>query len=374
MKDRYADLPNEIKQQHFDQLNDYKEQLRKNPELRSLFIEMTLNCNEHCLHCGSNCGELRMENQLSDYEILQTLFRLKDDLIKEKKGLPFINVTGGEPLLRPHLCELMATISRLGYKWGMTSNGVLITPEVAKQLKDAGMYSIGISLDGLRETHEWFRQTTGSYDKALEAVDNLISVGIEKVMITTVVHKKNINELDSIYEVIKAHNCKMWRIINVEPIGRALTNKDLMLTSDDYKYIINYIADHQEDETEFLYSCNHYLGLELERKTRPWYFFCRAGLQVASIQYNGDISACLDIERRPELTFGNIREDNLLDIWKDEFKIYREHKENKSKTCKECEHKENCQGGGYHTWDFDRNEPRICMIKELQLNDTKNRT
>ena len=113
MKDRYADLPNEIKQQHFDQLNDYKEQLRKNPELRSLFIEMTLNCNEHCLHCGSNCGELRMENQLSDYEILQTLIRLKDDLIKEKKGLPFINVTGGEPLLRPHLCELMATISKL---------------------------------------------------------------------------------------------------------------------------------------------------------------------------------------------------------------------------------------------------------------------
>ena len=126
MKDIYAELPNEIKQQHFDKLNAYKEELRKNPELRSLFIEMTLSCNEHCLHCGSNCGELRMENQLSDYEIIQTLIRLKDDLLKEKKGLPFINVTGGEPLLRPHLCELMATISKLGYKWGMTSNGVLI--------------------------------------------------------------------------------------------------------------------------------------------------------------------------------------------------------------------------------------------------------
>ena len=97
-----------------------------------------------------------------------------------------------------------------------------------------------------------------------------------------------------------------------------------------------------------------------------WPLMEQAGLQVASIQYNGDISACLDIERRPELIFGNVREDNLLDIWKNEFKIYREHKENKSKTCKDCEHKENCQGGGYHTWDFERNEPRICMLKELQ--------
>ncbi|MEE1078832.1 MAG: radical SAM protein [Agathobacter sp.] len=366
MKDIYADIPTEIKQQHFNQLNEYKEKLRKEPELRSLFIEMTLSCNEHCLHCGSNCGDIRMENQLSDYEIIQTLIKLKDDLTKEKKKLPFINVTGGEPLLRPHLCELMKTISQLGYKWGMTSNGVLITPEVAKDLKDAGMYSIGISLDGLKDTHEWFRQTTGSYEKALEAVDNLYAAGIEKILLTTVVHKRNLHELDEIYEVVKSHNCKMWRIINVEPIGRALTNKDLMLSSDDYKYIINYIASHQEDETEIIYSCNHYLGLELERKTRPWYFFCRAGLHVASIQYNGDISACLDIERRPELVFGNVRKDHLLEIWENEFKIYREHKENKSKTCKKCEHKDNCQGGGYHTWDFDKNEPLICMMKELQ--------
>ncbi|MGN0342374.1 MAG: radical SAM protein [Roseburia sp.] len=365
MKDIYSDIPVEIKQQHFDQLNEYKEELRKNPELRSLFLEMTLSCNEHCLHCGSNCGDVPMENPVSDYEIIQTLIQLKDDLRKEKKGLPFLNVTGGEPMLRPHLCELMKTISRLGYKWGMTSNGVLITAEVAKALKDAGMYSVGISLDGLKESHEWFRQTPGSYDKALEALDHLLDAGIEKVLVTTVVHKRNIHELDGIYEVLKAHKCKMWRIINVEPIGRALTNPDLMLTSDDYKYIISYIANHQEDDMELLYSCNHYLGLELERKTRPWYFFCRAGLHVASIQYNGDISACLDVERRPELTFGNIRKDNLLDIWKNEFKIYREHKENKSETCSVCEHRENCQGGGYHTWDFDKNEPRICMVREL---------
>lgn len=365
MRDKFADIPIEIKQQHFDQLNAYKEELRRNPELRSLFIEMTLNCNEHCLHCGSNCGDVRMEHPLSDYEIIRALTELKEDLSREKKGLPFLKITGGEPLLRPRLCELMKTISCMGYKWGMTSNGVLITPQVARELKEAGMYSIGISLDGLKDTHEWFRQTAGSYDKALAALDNLLAVGIEKVMVTTVVHRRNLQELDALYEVMKSHGCRMWRIINVEPIGRALTNPDLMLSSQDYKSIIHYIADHQDDEMEILYSCNHYLGLELERKTRPWYYFCRAGLQVASIQYNGDISACLDIERRPELTYGNVREHRLLDAWKREFHIFREHKEEKSQNCRECEHKENCQGGGYHTWDFDKNEPRICMVKEL---------
>lgn len=365
MRDIYADIPVEIKAEHFKQLNEYKEQLRTNPEIRSLFIEMTLACNENCLHCGSKCGDVKMDNMLSDYEIIQTLIQLKDALNKAGERLPFINITGGEPLLRPHLPELMTTISKLGYKWGMTSNGLLIDKEMAEKLRKAGMYSIGISLDGLKESHEWFRQSPGSYEKVLEAVDNLHDAGQENVMLTTVVHKKNINELDAIYKVVKGKGCKTWRVINIEPIGRALTNKDLLLDSKDYKYIIDYIVSHQDDDMDVIFGCNHYVGLNLERKVRPWYYFCRAGLHLASIQYNGDITACLDIERRPELIFGNVRNNNFLDVWKNEFKIFREHKEEKSSICKSCEHKENCQGGGYHTWNYDNNEPMICMIHEL---------
>lgn len=366
MRDRFADLPAATKQKHFNQIKEYREKLNREPELRALFLELTLNCNEHCLHCGSNCGDNVISNALTDMEIIQTLIQLKKDLHSQKKPLPFLDITGGEPLLRPNMVQLMKTLNMLGYKWGMTSNGSLITKEVALALKDAGMYSIGISLDGLKESHEWFRQTKGCYDTAISSVKNLIEADIEKVMITTVVHQKNINELDAIYEVVKETGCKMWRIINIEPIGRALTNKDLMLGAKDYQYIINYIMEHQDDEIEFLYSCNHYLGLERERKTRPWYYFCRAGVQVASIQYNGDISACLDIERRPELIFGNVRKDNLLDIWQTRFEPYRTPKYVKSTKCSDCEHRDNCQGGGYHTWDFDKNEPRICMLEQLE--------
>lgn len=190
MKDKYADLPIELKQAHFDKLNLYKEKLRRDPELKSLFLEMTLQCNEHCRHCGSNCEYTNGEDAVTDQEILQCLIQLKMDLEKRGKKLPFLNITGGEPLLRPGMIELMKTIHMLGYHWGMTSNGTLITPQVAAKLKEAGIYSIGLSLDGTRETHDWFRRTRGGYDKAIAAVRNCIQAEINHVMITTVVHKR----------------------------------------------------------------------------------------------------------------------------------------------------------------------------------------
>lgn len=368
MRDQYADLPISVKEEHFHKLNDYQAALMAQPVLKSLFIEMTLNCNEHCLHCGSNCGDMPAVDALTDYEIIECMIKLKDSLKKAKKPLPFINVTGGEPLLRPHMVELMKTIHALGYKWGMTSNGTLITKEVAFALKDAGMYSVGLSLDGLKDTHNWFRNAPFAYDKAIEAFHYLTEARIDNVMITTVVHKRNIEELDAIYELMKEIDCRQWRVINVEPIGRALTNPDLMLESKDYQYILNFIANHQNDpKMNVIYSCNHYVGLELERKVRPWYFQCRAGVSVASIQYNGDISACLDIERRKELIFGNIRENDLYETWLNRFEIYRKPKTLESTKCKGCEHEDNCKGGGFHTWDFDAHNPRICMMEELGL-------
>ncbi len=244
----------------------------------------------------------------------------------------------------------------------------LITPEIAKALKDAGMYSASVSIDGYKNTHDAFRRTEGAYDKAYAGIDNLKNAGIKEVIVTTVVHKGNIHELDDIKKDVLAHDIKTWRIINVEPIGRARDNKEIMLDSEDLRYMIDYIIKERElDELNVIYSCNHFLGLNLERKTRPWYFFCRAGLMVASIQYNGDIGACLDIERRENLVYGNIRKDRIYDVWKCGFKEFRIHKENYSKKCKNCSQKEYCEGGGYHTWDFDNNEPLLCMPGELKV-------
>lgn len=115
MKDPYADLSEEEKNLHFQQVNQYQNKLRRKPVLKNLFIEMTIRCNAHCLHCGSSCGDIKENNPLSDHEILRVLIRLKDDIKKDGLPLPFISVTGGEPLMRKDLTSLMKTIHALGY-------------------------------------------------------------------------------------------------------------------------------------------------------------------------------------------------------------------------------------------------------------------
>ncbi len=367
MRDKLADLPTSLKIEHLQKVAQYREQLKKEPELRNLFLEMTIRCNQYCRHCGSNCGDVIDRGGLSDLEILRCMIRLQKRLRKEQKKLPFLSITGGEPMLRPGLSELMKTIHELGYHWGMTSNGTLIDREAAYALKDAGMYSIGLSIDGMEETHNKFRKSRDGYRKTMDAFRYLTEAGIPKVMITTVVYPENYDELEDIYQVMKSIGCKIWRVINVEPIGRALADSGLLLSEEQYQGMFRFIVSHQDDpDMQVIYSCNHYLGPELERKVRPWYYMCRAGITVASIQYNGDITACLDIERRPELVFGNIRTDEFYDVWTEKFQVFRRDKTDTCDMCKACDHVSFCDGGGFHTWNFDRNRPQICMMEKLR--------
>lgn len=357
------------KKNQLKQIEEYRKQLMRCPQLKSLFIEMTLNCNEHCRHCGSWCGDVKMKDQLTDDEIKDFLKQLKVDCEKRNMPLPFLNITGGEPLVRKGMVELMKYVhDELGYHWGMTTNGLLIDKKMAKNLKDAGMYSVSISVDGLEETHDWFRQSPGGYKKAIQALINLKEQNFGHIMATTVVHKRCLGELDELYLEMKKLGIDCWRVVNVEPIGRAKNNQEIGLNGIDYKYIIDFIKKHREEdqEMEVSYGCNHYLGLEYEKEIRAWYFLCNAGIYTAGVQYNGDIGACLDIERLPETIQGNVRKDNLMDVWENKFEIFRKDKTTNSPECKNCKKRDFCAGGGFHTWDVETCRPRICMYKEIQ--------
>lgn len=109
------------------------------------------------------------------------------------------------------------------------------------------------------------------------------------------------------------------------------------------------------------YGCSHFLGLEYERQVRDWYFLCNAGFYTASIMVNGDIAACLDIERKPELIQGNILKDNLKEVWENEFKMFRTDLSNLNEKCSKCKECDFCHGGAYHSWDYDKNEPMVCF-------------
>src|SRR5574344_942935 len=117
----------EQKENHMHQLAEYRTKLRENPQLRSLFIELTPFCNEHCRHCGGRCGDIKVDNMLTTDEIKGFLQQFSKQI--QPKDLRLC-VTGGEPLLREDFFDIRQYADSLGYRWGMTSNGTLITKEV----------------------------------------------------------------------------------------------------------------------------------------------------------------------------------------------------------------------------------------------------
>jgi len=358
-------LNNKIKIKHMKMLAKYRKKLRKQPQLHSLFIEMTGLCNEHCRHCGSSCGDFEVNNMLSQEEIKQFLDEICEDFDISKM---LLCITGGEPLLRPDFFEIMDYANSKGFKWGMTSNGLLITPEVAQKLRITGMKTISISVDGLEESHEWFRQVKGSYQKTLDGIKNLLNEGgFQHVQITSVIHKKNIHELPQMYETFRALGVKSWRVINIEPIGRAKQMPELLLSPQEYRQVLTFIEKmrFKDPKFEVVYGCSHFLGTDMEREIRKWYFLCNAGVYTASVMYNGDVGACLDIERRPETIQGNIRQRRFSDIWKNEFKIFRTDYR-KCGECRKCKDYKFCAGESFHTWNFDEMKPDICMKKILE--------
>ncbi|MBR5091831.1 MAG: SPASM domain-containing protein, partial [Ruminiclostridium sp.] len=115
------------------------------------------------------------------------------------------------------------------------------------------------------------------------------------------------------------------------------------------------------------YGCSHFLGTELEAELRDWYFICNAGIYTASIMANGDIAACLDIERRPELIQGNIRRNTFKEVWLREFRQYRDPSFRSCEMCDKCEDRAFCNGDSFHTWNFDEHRPELCMKEILKF-------
>lgn len=348
---------NEIKQHNLNILADYHDRLCKNPQLRHLFLELTLKCNERCFHCGSGCAADQPDGLLlRDYvSVLEN--------VKEHFGPGVhIAVTGGEPLLYPDFLPLIRKIHEMGFHWGMTSNATLITKEIAHELHENRMYGISISIDGLPETHDRYRRTPGGYDRAMRGIQNLIDEGgFGSIMVTTVVNHENIRELPALYDVFNDVDINEWRLTGLEPIGRAMDHPELLLTPEDNRELMEFIRDKRRQKIPVTYSCCHYLGPEYEAEVRDWYFLCNAGVYTAGILVNGDVTACLDIPHNEKTVQGNIFETPFDRIWMERFEIFRTHLSARNETCASCSHERFCRGGSSHSWDYDKEQPKICM-------------
>ena len=355
----------DLKKAQLDQLAAYRKQKFIEPELRHLFLELTLQCNARCFHCGSSCDPNAPQG-LAPEQYLAVLEDVKENFDLSRMMLC---ITGGEPLLYKDFFPLMQEAHRMGFSWGMTSNATFITRDVARKLREAGMGTISVSIDGLPETHDRLRGLPGGWKRAMQGIQNLIDEGgFRAIQVTTVLNHQNMQELDRLYEIFEKVDLDSWRVVGLEPIGRAKEHPDLMLTPEDQRRMFDFIREKREADIPVQYGCSHFLGLDYEREVRDWYFFCNAGVYTASIMANGDIGACLDIERRPETVQGSVLREKFSDVWRNRFELFRKPLSTLNRTCAECPEEKWCGGGAAHSWDYDRNEQQICFRNILWKN------
>ena len=337
--------------------------------LHTLFFEVTSRCNALCDHCGSRCTAIK-KDELSP----ETFQKVLDDVAKNfgTKAI-MLNITGGEPLMRKDLFEITGYADSLGFKWGLVTNGMLITDDVISKMKETHMSTITISLDGMKKTHEEFRHVPGSFDKIISAIEKLKKSNfVEHIQVTFIATKNNISELPEVYRLLSMLGIDSLRISGIDPIGRAKDNENLMLSTEDYLFLFDFIKKHKSSPLPVVWSCTHYFG-NTENTLDPTgkKFTCYTGIHVASVLSNGDIFGCPNIPRRKELIQGNVLKDNFCEVWKNKFEFYRNPNRTKAKQCENCEYWNYCKGDSFHTFDFETNTPQFCykklFTKKLEL-------
>lgn len=329
--------------------------LKNEYPLKVLFFEVTSKCNAHCDHCGSRC-DINSEDGISSELFKKVLLDVKENIGIDS----MLNITGGEPLLRKDLFEITGYAKKLGFDWGMVTNGTLINDSVIKKMKETKMSTISISIDGMKETHENFRHLPNSFNTIIKNIIKLKNANfLDDIQVTFIANKKNIYELPSLYRMLNNLNIDSLRISCIDPIGRAKDNISLMLTKDDFDYLFTFINNTNKlNQLPCFWSCSHYFGNTEQKDKLGRQFFCGTGKVVASILSNGDIFACPNVPRLPQLIQGNIKTDKFSEIWKNKFLIYRERPLNES--CNKCEYKKYCNGDSFHTWNFEENKPNFC--------------
>ena len=342
-------------------MENYKKIEREKHTLIDLFWECTLSCNAKCKHCGSSAEKRKYEGELTTEEIKNAFKQIANDMDAHKI---LINVTGGEPLVRQDLCEVMEyATNELGFHWGMTTNGILLNDENIQKLKKANMETISISIDGLEETHDIFRGVPSSYKLIMNNIKKLKQADFVKYLqVTTVFHKENIHQLQELYEVMVSLGLNSWRLLVMDPIGRANENSDLLLNGKEIKQLLDFIKSKKKDKRlELAYGCAGFLGLDYEKEVRKHYFYCRTGINIASILYNGDLFVCPNVPRVKRFIQGNIKTDNFKDVWDNKYQEFRKKDRTKCEECSKCEYWEYCLGGAFHTWNFTENKQNQCV-------------
>jgi len=290
----------------------------------------------NCLHCGAS--KEHYDNELSTVQVkgfIDQLARLR---------VRTFAVTGGEPLLRKDLIELLTHASRLGIKTGVATNGFILDENKARELKAAGVSSIQISLDGDADTHNHIRQNPHAFDRAVQALRYCRKAGIQLLTVSTVVTGMNQDKLEHIKQLLLDEGINQWKIIPLMPIGRA-EKSNLQIDKPALKQLLEFISQARRQIPILLGENLTYLGRD-EARYRTKVTYCPVGISACCLGTDGKIRGCPEMPDDPRFIEGSILEQSFDEIWQKGFKPYRNQSlREQDPLCGACSLWDKCRGG-----------------------------
>ena len=288
---------------------------------------MTRRCNLRCIHCYSQSQDKDYPGELTTGEGKSLI----DDLAQFQ--VPVILFSGGEPLMRPDLPELAQYATSKGIRAVISTNGTLITPDMAKVLKEIGLSYVGVSLDGLQETNDRFRGMRGAFDRALQGIKNCQAQGI-KVGLRFTVNKRNVQDVPAIFQLLEAEDIPRVCFYHLVYAGRGSKLIQEDLSHQETRTTVDLIMDLTKDlhqrglKKEVLTVDNHadgpYLYLRLLRedpdRSKDVLELLlmnqgnSSGHGIGCISWDGSVHA--DQFWR-HYSFGNVRQRPFSQIWLD---------------------------------------------------------
>lgn len=337
---------------------------------------VTRGCNLRCLHCHVSARE-PLPDELTLPEAIHAVDEMK------VLGTQALVISGGEPLLRKDfVLQLAEYCTGAGIIPAVLTNGLLLTPEVAVELKDAGVKVVGIPIDSVfPEKHDELRNLKGTFKKAVEAIKTCIELDLE-VVVTTMALKDTVAEMPARVNFLERLGVDQVAVYDLIPVGRGHDMMQQAMTQEQRVDLMRYLQSLQEQrELVFTMSGGQPLypevAMQLHRRngSHPkdlllkefWvhnHVGCHAGLYYFSLHPNGDIYPCTFLP----ITVGNIRKQSLSEIWYNSPVLQQlRNRASLKGQCGACQYRAacgGCRGRAYAcTSDYLETDP-VCL-KEL---------
>jgi len=319
--------------------------------------EITLKCNLCCVHCLSSAG-ISSKNELTTQECRELIDQLAAIKIFQ------LNIGGGEPFLREDFLDLLSYSHEKGLVTCVSTNGIVIDNELAKQLSMLKMLYLQVSLDGsTAEVNDQIRGV-GTYKKILDAMDCLACHGAP-FSINTVLTRLNYPQLDTLREIAKEYRAEL-RVSRFRPSGRGKERKDYLGPD---KNQLEAFADWLNGH-DLVRTGDSFFSLTSESRRRKGLDMCGAAKMTCCISPTGEVYPCAFLQERPFLV-GNVREKTFKEMW-DNSLVFAQFRNLRVEACMTCPRFEVCLGGcpamAYHTYhDINMPDPECLVNLRMDL-------